>query len=175
MTISASPALRTVNFAVDEQSGTPFDVIVVRSSRTQSSLHNSKASEKFFASKALRQVHLIPAELFASLSDAGFQVAAGDLGENITTAGLHLERMPLGTLIELGPAAIVELTGLRTPCILIDRFQAGLKREVLSSAETGPPFKCGVLGVARIGGAVASGDSARVRLPSSPFGALPAL
>src|SRR6478609_11346484 len=52
MTISASPALRTVNFAVDEQSGTPFDVNVVRSSRTQFSLHNSKASEKFFASKA---------------------------------------------------------------------------------------------------------------------------
>src|SRR6478735_1185299 len=52
MIISASSALRIVNFAVDEQSGTPFDVIVVRSSRTQSSLHNSKASEKFFASKA---------------------------------------------------------------------------------------------------------------------------
>ncbi len=42
------------------------------------------------ASPALRQVHLIPAELFASSSDAGFQVAAGDLGENITTAGLDL-------------------------------------------------------------------------------------
>ncbi|MET4276236.1 hypothetical protein ABIB68_004474 [Bradyrhizobium sp. F1.2.2] len=123
----------------------------------------------------LRQVHLIPAELFPSLSEAGFAVAAGDLGENITTAGLDLERMPLGTLIELGPAAIVELTGLRTPCVLIDRFQAGLKRQVLSSAETGPPFKCGVLGVVRVGGAVAAGDSARVRLPSSLFNRLPAL
>jgi len=51
----------------------------------------------------LRQVHLIPAELFASLSDAGFQVAAGALGENITTTGLDLERMPLGTLIEPDP------------------------------------------------------------------------
>lgn len=77
----------------------------------------------------LRQVHLIPAELFASLSEAGFKVAAGDLGENITTTGLDLERM--------------------TPCVLIDRFQAGLKRQVFSSAETGPPFKCGVLGIAR--------------------------
>ncbi|WP_247546991.1 MOSC domain-containing protein [Bradyrhizobium sp. 177] len=103
----------------------------------------------------LRQVHLIPTELFASLSDARFQVAAGDLGENITTAGPDLERMPLRTLIELGPTAIVELTGLRTPCVLIDRFQAGLKRQVLSSAETGPPFKSGVLGVVRVGGAVA--------------------
>ncbi|MET4279584.1 MULTISPECIES: MOSC domain-containing protein [unclassified Bradyrhizobium] len=71
----------------------------------------------------LRQVHLIPAELFASLSDAGFKVRPGELGENITTAGLDLDRMPLGTLIELGPTAIVELTGLRTLCVLIDRFQ----------------------------------------------------
>jgi hypothetical protein len=55
--------------------------------------------------------------------------------------------MPLGTLIELGPMAMIELTGLRTPCVLIDRFQAGLKRQVLSWDETGPPLKCGVLGV----------------------------
>jgi hypothetical protein len=123
----------------------------------------------------LRQVHLIPSELFRLLSEAGFEVAAGDLGENITTTGLDLERMPLGTLIELGPMAMIELTGLRTPCVLIDRFQAGLKRQVLSSDETGPPFKCGVLGVVRSGGPVAAGDAARARLPSSQFRALPSL
>jgi MOSC domain-containing protein YiiM len=97
------------------------------------------------------------------------------LGENITTTGLDLERMPFGTLIELGLTATVELTGLRTPCVLIDRFQAGVKRKVLSSSETGPPFKCWVLGVVRAGGAVAAGDGARVRLPASSFRALPAL
>lgn len=123
----------------------------------------------------LRQVHLIPSELFADLGKAGFALAAGDLGENVTTAGLDLERMPLGTLIELGPTAIVELTGLRTPCVLIDRFQAGLKRHVLSSAKRGPPFESGVLGVVRAGGTVAAGDTARVRLPSSSLRALPAL
>ncbi|WP_439409627.1 MOSC domain-containing protein [Bradyrhizobium sp. DASA03076] len=123
----------------------------------------------------LRQVHLIPSELFLNLGKAGFSIAAGDLGENITTAGLDLERMPLGTLIEVGPTALVELTGLRTPCVLIDRFRPGLKRQVLSSAETGPPFKSGVLGVVRAGGPVAAGDAARIRLPSSPLRALPAL
>jgi MOSC domain-containing protein YiiM len=97
------------------------------------------------------------------------------MGENITTTGLDLERMPLGTFIELGPSAIVELTGLRTPCLLIDRFRAGLKRQVLSSAETGPPFKSGVLGVVRAGGMVAAGDTARARVPSSPFRPLPAV
>ncbi|WP_244561284.1 hypothetical protein [Bradyrhizobium canariense] len=90
-------------------------------------------------------------------------------------SGLDIERMPLGTLIELGPMAIIELTGLGTPCVLIDRFQAGLKRQVLSSAETGPPFKCGVLGMVGVGGAVAAGDSARVWLPPPSFGALPTL
>lgn len=53
------------------------------------------------------------------------------LGENLTTAGMDLERMPLETLIELGPTAMIELTGLRAPCVLIGRFQAGLKRRVL--------------------------------------------
>jgi MOSC domain-containing protein YiiM len=80
--------------------------------------------------------------------------------------------MPLGTLIELGPTAILELTGLRTPCLLIDHFRAGLKRRVFSSEETGPPFKCGVLGG---GGPVAAGDTAQIRLPSTSFRALPAL
>jgi len=122
----------------------------------------------------LRQVHLISSELFAFLLGTGFEVGAGDLGENISTAGLDLERMPLGTLIELGPSAVVELTGLRTPCVLIDRFQAGLRRHVLAPAETGPPFKSGVLGVVRAGGTVAAGDTARVRPPAS-FRALPAL
>lgn len=61
----------------------------------------------------LRQVHLIPSELFAAVSEAGFEIGAGELGENVTTAGLDLQRMPLETLIELGPAAVMELTGLR--------------------------------------------------------------
>ncbi|MGY4368737.1 hypothetical protein ACVW1A_004802 [Bradyrhizobium sp. LB1.3] len=63
----------------------------------------------------LRLVHLIPSELFATLVEAGLEVGAGDLGENISTAGLDLERMPLGTLIELGRTAIVELTGSGRP------------------------------------------------------------
>ena len=117
----------------------------------------------------LRQVHLIPAELFASLSDAGFQVAAGDLGENITTAGLDLERMPLQTLIELGPTAIVELTGLRTPCVLIDRFQPGLMAATLDRDEAGRVVrKAGIMGIVVRGGEVRPGDAVEVELPPEP-------
>ncbi|MCP3442312.1 MOSC domain-containing protein [Bradyrhizobium sp. CCGUVB14] len=123
----------------------------------------------------LRQVHLLPCELFDDLQGAGFVVTPGELGENITTAGLNLEAMPLGTRIELGPTAIVELTGLRTPCVLIDRFRAGLKKQVVSSVKTGPAFRCGVLGAVRAGGRVAAGDTARVLLPDGNHDRLPAL
>ncbi|WP_407154909.1 MOSC domain-containing protein [Bradyrhizobium sp. STM 3557] len=123
----------------------------------------------------LRQVHLIPSELLDRLRSCGHEVRAGELGENITTRALDLERMPLGTLIQLGPTAVVELTGLRTPCVLIDRFRAGLKRHVLSTGKTGPAFRCGVLGVVRAGGQVAAGDCARVLMPRPPFQALPPL
>jgi MOSC domain-containing protein YiiM len=120
-------------------------------------------------------VHLIPSELFESLREFGYDLRPGDLGENVTTAGLDLERIPLGTRIQLGPAASVELTGLRTPCVLIDRFQAGLKRHVVSSEKAGLPFKCGVLGVVTRGGRVAAGDPARVLLPARSTQVLPAL
>ncbi|WP_244437056.1 MOSC domain-containing protein [Bradyrhizobium japonicum] len=123
----------------------------------------------------LRQVHLMPSELFATVREAGYDIGPGQLGENITTAGLDLEKMPLGTRIELGPTAVVELTGLRTPCVLIDRFRTGLKRQVVSSAKTDPAFRCGVLGVVRAGGQVAAGDLARAILPDGCQKRLPSL
>ena len=74
------------------------------------------------------QVHLIPRELFDTLRALGYDVYLGELGENITTAGLELERLPVGTIIRVGATAAIELTGLRTPCVLIDRFRKGGKR-----------------------------------------------
>ncbi|MBB4424390.1 hypothetical protein GGD66_002936 [Bradyrhizobium sp. CIR48] len=52
---------------------------------------------------------------------------------------------------------------LWTPCVLTDRFRAGLKRHVLSSAETGSAFRCGVLSVVRGRGTVVTGNAAQVR------------
>jgi MOSC domain len=123
----------------------------------------------------LRQVHLIPAEIFAELRTAGYEVGPGELGENLTVAGLELERLPLGTVIRLGTTAAVELTGLRTPCVLIDRFQPGLKSRMIRKDICGPKFKCGVLGVVRIGGRVLPGNAAWAELPDGPQQPLPNL
>jgi MOSC domain-containing protein YiiM len=100
---------------------------------------------------------------------------AGDLGENILTAGLDLEGLPLGTILKLGAKAAIELTGLRTPCALIDRFKPGLKRRMLVEERCRPRFRCGVMGVVRSSGRILIGDAIAVRFPARPLKSLPAL
>jgi MOSC domain-containing protein YiiM len=122
----------------------------------------------------LRQVHLIPVELFDNLASLGHPISPGELGENVTTIGLQLERLPLGALLRLGPSAIVELTGLRTPCVLLNRFQTGLKKRLLSGSEL-PPYRCGVMGIVRAGGPLRADDKIRVLLPDGNPARLPPL
>jgi MOSC domain-containing protein YiiM len=99
----------------------------------------------------------------------------GQLGENVTTAGLDLERLSMGTLLLLGESAVIELTGLRTPCILIDRFRAGLKDRMIRTGGIDARFKCAVLGRVRTGGAVAAGDIVQAINPAGPLRVLPAI
>src|SRR6266853_1576819 len=79
----------------------------------------------------LRQVHLIHAELHDELRTAGFAVSAGQMGENVTTCGVDLLRLPTGTRLHLGNTAVVEVTGLRNPCVQLDHLQPGLMAAVL--------------------------------------------
>jgi MOSC domain-containing protein YiiM len=116
----------------------------------------------------LRQVHLIPSELFNALRKSGFDVSPGDLGENITTAGLALEMLPLNTELRIGTSANVRLTGLRTPCLLIDRFKSGLKSRLLAETPN-PPFRAGVMAVVSEGGEISPGDPIHAILPDRPL------
>jgi MOSC domain-containing protein YiiM len=117
----------------------------------------------------LRQVHLIHAELHEELAAEGFQIGAGELGENITTRGIDLLGLPAGTRLRLGPVALVEVTGLRNPCKQIDEFRSGLVHHVLTRDEAGNVLrKTGVMAVVVAGGDVRPGDSIGVELPAAP-------
>lgn len=117
----------------------------------------------------LRQVHLVHEELFAEVGRAGFTVAPGELGENITTRGVDLLGLPTGTLLHLGDEAVVEVTGLRNPCWQIDAYQSGLLKQVIGRDEAGNAvYKAGIMGIVRVGGVVRPGDAVTVRLPDGP-------
>jgi MOSC domain-containing protein YiiM len=121
----------------------------------------------------LRQVHLVHAELFEELERGGFRIRPGDIGENVTTRGINLLALPRGTRLHLGPEAIVEVTGLRNPCLQLDRFQKGLMAATLDrDAEGRLVRKAGIMGIVLAGGDVRPGDSIRATLPPEPHEAL---
>jgi MOSC domain-containing protein YiiM len=121
------------------------------------------------AAPNLRQVHLIQAELHEELRARGFDIQAGDMGENVTTRGLDLLGLPTGSRLRLGAEAVVEVTGLRNPCVQLDRFRRGLMAAVLDRAEDGTLIrKAGVMAVVREGGQVRVGDPIAVELPAPP-------
>ncbi|MFE9096365.1 MOSC domain-containing protein [Streptomyces sp. NPDC007264] len=117
----------------------------------------------------LRQVHLMHEELFEELGATGFRVAAGELGENVTTRGIDLLGLPVGALLRIGGEAVVEVTGLRNPCLQIDAFQDGLLRQVVGRDGDGNVVrKAGIMGIVRQGGVVRPGDAVEVELPEGP-------
>ncbi len=117
----------------------------------------------------LRQVHLIHAELHDELQAAGFRVAEGQMGENITTRGVDLLGLPTGMRLHLGGEAVVEVTGLRNPCAQLDGIQEGLMAAVLGRDEQGNLIrKAGVMAIVLTAGEVRPGDSIRVELPPEP-------
>ncbi len=121
----------------------------------------------------LRQVHLLQSELLIELGEMGFRVGPGDLGENVTTRGLDILGLPVDTLLRLGSAAIIQLTGLRQPCVYIERFQTGLLAAVQErSPDGGQHRRAGVMGVVLQSGVVRPGDAIEVELPEGRHVAL---
>lgn len=121
----------------------------------------------------LRQVHLIHEELFDELRPAGFDVSAGQMGENVTTRGVDLLALPAGARLHLGETTVIEVTGLRNPCAQLDGLQPGLMAATLGrDAENNLVRKAGVMGIVVAGGELRPGDPIRVELPPPPHRAL---
>lgn len=116
------------------------------------------------------QVHLLQSELLEELAVAGFHLQPGEFGENITTRNIDLLTLPLGTRLHLGEEAIVELTGLRTPCKQIEDFRTGLlKQVVLRDGRRILQARAGVMAVVLQEGVIAPGARIAVVMPGGPM------
>ena len=134
--------------------------------------HRSRVAKNPLAPN-LRQVHLIHAELLDELRAGGFDVAAGLMGENVTTSGVDLLGLPTGTRLRLGGEAVVEVTGLRNPCHQLNKIQPGLMEATLDrDADGNLVRKAGIMAIVITGGEVHEGDPIAVDLPAPPHSPL---
>ena len=96
-------------------------------------------------------------------------VQPADLGENVTTEGVDLLALPSARGCISATSAVVEITGLRNPCIQIDNFQKGLMAATLDRDADGDLVrKAGVMSIVIADGDVRPGDVIRVELPAPP-------
>jgi len=117
----------------------------------------------------LRQVHLIHSELLDELKEKGFDVIAGQMGENITTKGIDLLNLPKDTLLSIGENAIIKVTGLRNPCKQINSIKTGLMAAVLDRDKEGNLIrKAGIMAIVIQGGEIGVGDKIIIQLPKEP-------
>lgn len=97
-----------------------------------------------------RQVSLLATESIAKMQAAGLDVGPGDFAENLTTRGLDLCALPVGTRLRVGGAALLEISQIGKICHerCAIYYQAGdcvMPRE-------------GIFAVVLEGGAVSAGD-----------------
>jgi hypothetical protein len=117
----------------------------------------------------LRQVHLIHSELHDELCERGFEVGPGEMGENLTTEGIDLLGLARGTRLRLGDEAVIEVTGLRNPCVQLNGLAPGLMEATLDRDTDGELIrKAGVMAIVVEGGRVRTGDAIAAEPPSRP-------
>lgn len=72
---------------------------------------DAHAGEKF------RQVSLLAEESIKKMQDKGLKVGSGDFAENITTKGIDLVNLKLGTKLKIGKQVILEVSQIGKVCV----------------------------------------------------------
>jgi MOSC domain-containing protein YiiM len=117
----------------------------------------------------LRQVHLIHGALLDQLAAEGFALEPAQLGENVTTSDIPLLDLPRGTLLHIGALAVLEVTGLRSPCKQIEAFRPGLLARLARKQPGGRIERlAGIMCIALADGTVRPGDAVIAELPAEP-------
>jgi len=63
-----------------------------------------------------RQVSLLAVESINKMRGLGFDVGPGDFAENLTTEGIELVSIPVGTQVRIGEEIVLEITQIGKEC-----------------------------------------------------------
>ncbi|MDY6843702.1 MAG: MOSC domain-containing protein [Thermodesulfobacteriota bacterium] len=67
-------------------------------------------------SKTHRQISLLALESIDKMRECGLEVGPGDFAENLTTQGIELHSLPIGTKVSVGETVLLEVTQIGKEC-----------------------------------------------------------
>jgi len=78
-----------------------------------------------------RQVNIMSLNSVQTLQELGFKTQPGELGEQLVVAGIDVMGLPVGTQLQLGDSAVIELTMARTGCAWLEMIQGQSKNDTI--------------------------------------------
>ncbi|MDE2026919.1 MAG: MOSC domain-containing protein [Candidatus Omnitrophica bacterium] len=79
----------------------------------------------------LQAVCIQDVEKLNELSTSEYALSPGKAGENLTVANLHVNSLPLGTVLEFSGGVILEISKVRKPCYVMDAIHPTLKGDAV--------------------------------------------
>lgn len=87
----------------------------------------------------------------------GMVLSPGQAGENLTVENLHVNRLPLGTILEFSGGVVLEISKIRKPCYVMDAIHPQLKDDALG--------RHGMYARVIVEGLLAQGETMTVKAP----------
>jgi MOSC domain-containing protein YiiM len=147
--------MEIVSIALSKKKGTPKETVETADLLVDHGLRGDAHAGPWH-----RQVSFLAAESIEKARGRGLDVGFGDFAENIATRGVNWLEVPIGTLVNLGNSAVVEITQIgkecHTRCAIY--YRAG---DCIMPKE-------GIFGKVLEGGSIRKGDAIRIVASTAP-------
>lgn len=70
-------------------------------------------------------------EKMEELNENGYGLSPGLAGENLTVENLHVNSLPLGTVLQFSGGVVLEISKVRKPCYVMDAIHPQLKDDAV--------------------------------------------
>ena len=79
----------------------------------------------------LQAVCIQDLEKLKELNAGGYALSPGQAGENLTVEDLHVNSLPLGTVLKFSGGVVLEISKVRKPCYVMDSISPQLKLDAV--------------------------------------------
>ncbi len=150
--LGIQPVVVSINISRGGIPKLPVERIFVSVQGLEGDGHNHDKHKRLTQAVCLQDL-----EKLHELRKEGYPLASGETGENLTVSNLHVNALPLRSILEFSGGVILELTKIRQPCYVLDSIHPQLKQDIAG--------RCGIYAKVLKEGFLKKGESIKIIEP----------